>query len=68
MIKTILHEKQIKHECSIHNFDILQHNHLEDAVKHMQQHDPKLAIYLDEAAITAFRERMGKEDGSNPFM
>lgn len=47
---------------------MLHERHIEDAIRHMKKHDPKLAVHLDETAVAAFRERLGREDGSNPFM
>lgn len=34
----------------------------------MKKHDPKLAGYLNNDTIEAFKERMNRGDGSNPFM
>jgi hypothetical protein len=48
-------------------FDILHEIHLENAIKHIKEHDPKLGAHLDEAAIRDFKERLSRADGSNPF-
>ncbi len=34
----------------------------------MKKHDPKLADHLNNDTIEAFKERMNRGDGSNPFM
>lgn len=33
----------------------------------MKQNDPKLASYLDQDSLAAFKERLGRADGTNPF-
>jgi hypothetical protein len=42
--------------------------HLENAIKHIKEHDPKLGAYLDEAAVSDFKARLSRANGSNPFM
>ncbi|RCI07223.1 hypothetical protein CU098_014011, partial [Rhizopus stolonifer] len=49
-------------------FDILEETHLENAVQHFKQHDPKLAAYLDDTTVDLFRERLTKYNGYHPFM
>jgi hypothetical protein len=34
----------------------------------MKKHDPKLHAHLDEKAIADFKDRLGRADGTNPFM
>ncbi|CAO3652464.1 unnamed protein product [Mucor hiemalis] len=37
-------------------------------MEHMKKYDPKLANYLTDDTVEAFKERMNRGDGSNPFM
>lgn len=59
---------QINFTTSSENFDILEETHLNNAMEHMKKHDPKLANYLTDDTVEAFKERMNRGDGSNPFM
>ncbi|CAO3652460.1 unnamed protein product [Mucor hiemalis] len=58
----------INFTTSSENFDILEETHLNNAMEHMKKYDPKLANYLTDDTVEAFKERMNRGDGSNPFM
>ncbi|OAD00621.1 hypothetical protein MUCCIDRAFT_147240, partial [Mucor lusitanicus CBS 277.49] len=42
-------------------------DHLEKAIAHFKQHDPKLASYLNEDTIENFRKRIARKRGVDPF-
>ncbi|KAK4512959.1 uncharacterized protein ATC70_003670 [Mucor velutinosus] len=42
-------------------------DHLEKAIAHFKQHDPKLASYLNEDTVENFRKRIARKRGVDPF-